>query len=322
MNETPQWKICIVTTASTASERSSIKNSLLYADHTDWVSLEISFGLWRELAGVLCEAVQAIEAKQKDFRKSLDFKEDESHLAFCEEIRAGGAAPVLKQHFARGEAYSHLTRMLLHFKTPRKLEIENSLRRELDPIIGNAGVVVCRTSLLERQSKYWNARSAAHELMMGLSRVLLPDVSSLPIDAIMDVRTCLRDSLDPMRAEMLRLTEDLRQLVGGSTDSAVIAAEADNLIATRVEPVVREANRRTNELVNAKWRKLFVGAAKAFGFAGAGFVDPKLIGKAVQQTLETGALAFSDPEEALPTVGSTAQFVLRARGLAAQHDQD
>ena len=62
---------------------------------------------------------------------------------------------------------------------------------------------------------------------MGLSHVLLPDVSSLPIDAIMDVRTRLGDSLDPMRAEMLRLTEDLRQLVGASTDSATIAAEAD-----------------------------------------------------------------------------------------------
>ena len=62
---------------------------------------------------------------------------------------------------------------------------------------------------------------------MGLSHVLLPDVSSLPIDAIMDVRTRLGDSLDPIRAEMLRLTEDLRQLVGASTDSATIAAEAD-----------------------------------------------------------------------------------------------
>lgn len=322
MNETPKWNICVVTTASTASQQATIKNSLLYADHTDWVSLEVPFALWRALGAVLIEAVQAIEAKQKDYRREVDFNEDEAHLSFCEEIRAGGATTVLRQHFARREAYGHLVKMLGEIKPELMVEIQYSVRRELDPIIGNAGVVVCSASLLDRQSKYWNARSAAHELMMGLSRVLLPDVSIMPVEVIMDVRGRLQDSLDPMRAEMLRLTDDLRKLVGSSTDSAAIAAEADNLIATRVEPVVREANRRANELLNAKWRKLFLGAAKAFGLAGAGFVDPKLIGKAVQQTLETGALAFSDPEEALPPLGSTAQFVLRARRLASEHDQD
>jgi len=86
---------------------------------------------------------------------------------------------------------------------------------------------------------------------------------------------------------MLKLTDDLRKLVGSSRDPDLLTAEANNLIATRVEPVVRDADRRANELLQKKWRKIFAGAVKAFGFAGAGFVDPKLVAKAVQQTLET-----------------------------------
>jgi len=38
---------------------------------------------------------------------------------------------------------------------------------------------------------------------------------------------------------------------------------------------------------------LAAGAAKAFGFAGAAFVDAKMLAKAVQQTLETTALALA-----------------------------
>jgi hypothetical protein len=329
MVETPPWKICIVTTAPTAYDYLSIKNALLYADYTYWVSLEVPIAWWRAMAGLL----EALDSGDKSSSKRLEFAEEKFklafleeirvQLAFLEEIRVGGAASLLKQHCTRDQTEAHFFRMISDFAVKKEPPgIWESILRELDPVLSSAGVVVCRTKLLESQSKYWNARSAAHELMTSLSRVLLPDVSDLPIEAIMDVRSRLQDSLDPMRGEMLRLTEELRQLVGSSTDSAAIAAEADNLIATRVEPVVRDANRRANELLQAKWRKLFTGAAKAFGFAGAGFVDPKLIGKAVQQTLETGALAFGDHEESVPPMGSTSQFVLRARRLAAEHDPE
>jgi hypothetical protein len=121
-----------------------------------------------------------------------------------------------------------------------------------------------------------------------------------------------------MRAELLRLTEDLRKLVSNQTDLKIIEYEACNLVATRVEPVVREADHRTRELADQKWRKLFTSAAKTFGFAGAALVDSKLIGKAVQQTLETSALAFGDIEDKRPGPKMTAQFVLQARRLIAE----
>ena len=152
---------------------------------------------------------------------------------------------------------------------------------------------------------------------MGLSRLLLPDVSDLPIDGIMGLREKMKDSLDPIRAELLRFTEDLRKIVESSPDLDLLNAEVKNLIATRVEPVVRDADRRANELLQNKWSKLLAGAAKArFGFAGAGFLDPKLLAKAVQQTLETGAMALSPVEDRGVSMSETAQFVLRARRLA------
>jgi hypothetical protein len=131
-----------------------------------------------------------------------------------------------------------------------------------------------------------------------------------------ELRERNKDVLNPMRAELLRLTEDLRKLVEDSKNGAgAIEAEAMNLVATRVEPVVREADHRTRQLLEQKWRKLYAGAAKAFGFAGASVLDPKLIGKAIQQTLETGALAFDKVEDKTPGPKMTAQFVLQAHSF-------
>jgi hypothetical protein len=91
------------------------------------------------------------------------------------------------------------------------------------------------------------------------------------------------------------------------------------LVASKIEPVVREAAYRTRQLVEPKWIKLFTGLAKAFGFAGASWIDPKLFGKAVQQTLETGALAFGEAEDKTPGPKMTAQFVLRAGSLVTKN---
>ena len=67
--------------------------------------------------------------------------------------------------------------------------------------------------------------------------------------------------------------------------------------------------------MDAKWRKLLTGAAKAFGFAGAALVDPKLLATAVQQTLEVSALALEKPEDNEPQARATSQFVLQARSF-------
>jgi hypothetical protein len=161
----------------------------------------------------------------------------------------------------------------------------------------------------------WSAYIAATQLMQALSKLLLTDVSSLPLDAIAEMRDRLQNTLDPMRAEMLRFTEDLRQAVDNDPhDPTLLAAEAENLIATRVEPVVREANAYAREMAEKKWRKLFTSAATAFGLTGAAFINHILMAKAVQKTLQTGALAFNASEDERTMPKATAQFVLEARG--------
>ena len=112
-----------------------------------------------------------------------------------------------------------------------------------------------------------------------------------------------------------RFTDKLRRAVGDEPEPSRVQAEAENLVAVRVEPVVREAAARTQELIDKKWRKLYTGAANAFGLAGAAYINHALLAKAVQQTLEVGALAFADPEDKVMHPKATAQFVLTARSI-------
>jgi hypothetical protein len=121
--------------------------------------------------------------------------------------------------------------------------------------------------------------------MEALSRLTLPDVSTLPLDVIAEIRDKLQVSLDPMRAEMLQLSEDLRK-TGAVTQDEVLR-EAKELIATRVEPVVRMASARAKELAKSRWRKFFVGITRSFGFAGAGLLSPAMLTKAVEEALAT-----------------------------------
>jgi hypothetical protein len=174
----------------------------------------------------------------------------------------------------------------------------------------------CYVGSLVTGGREWNTYSGVTHLQWALSDLLLPDFQDLPFGAIVELRESCGDVLNPMRAELLRLTEILREIVEHyKDDGATIESEARNLIATRVEPIVREADQRTRELADRKWRKLYTGAAKAFGFAGASFFDPKLIGKAIQQTLETGALMLKDEEDKNPHPKITAQFALQAHSF-------
>jgi hypothetical protein len=315
MHPTPQWKVCIVTASATPAEYKSIKNSLLYADHIYWVSLEVNFKLFDEfhtaLTGVLGD-------RENSRGKNVHLVAPGGYTEFKEQLRAGGAQAVVTDHFNPQESLDHLVAFLKDFSKSGQLkDLRKSVRQTVSRVLNDSRVIVGETHHLGfSQSKTWNSYLGAHELMMSLSRLLLPDISDLPVEAIMELRTHLQDSLDPVRAELLKLTEDLRKIVSTAKSAEFVSVEADNLIATRVEPLVRDANRRANELLDRKWRKLMTGAAKAFGFAGAGFADPKLFAKAIQQTLETSALALNEVEEDRAQLTATSQFVLHAYRLA------
>lgn len=165
-------------------------------------------------------------------------------------------------------------------------------------------------------SEPWNAYKATVELQSAVSNLLLPDVSDLPLSGIFEIRDRTKDLLDPMRAELLRFTETLRQMVKEArNDPDALRHEAENLVRTKIEPVVREAGHKARRIAEQKWRKLFSGAAKAFGLTTATLIDPKLYAKAVAQTVETGVQAFQTPEDKAPDPKVTAQFVLEAHSF-------
>jgi hypothetical protein len=280
----------------------------LYADHTYWISLEIAFEFWEHVHKTFPVT------KKGDLDQYVPPK---PYAQFKEELRRGGATDFMTQHLHAGEACEFLLTFL-----EGDSSVEEVARQLVVEAFTDSRVVVGELRFFGLgESETWNASRGAHELMMSLSRLLLPDVSNLPVEAIMDIRDRLQDSLDPVRAELLRLTEDLQLIVSKNQNKDSIFAESDNLIATRVEPIVRDASRRANELLDRKWRRLLGGAAKAFGFAGAAFADPKLFAKAIQQTLETGALAFGKVDEDRTNFKATSQFVLHARRLASGSDE-
>jgi hypothetical protein len=68
---------------------------------------------------------------------------------------------------------------------------------------------------------------------------------------------------------MLRFAESLRKMVDdGKDDPKAMRNEAENLVATKIEPVVREAVQRAKDMAEQKFRNFYTGVAKSsdFGF--------------------------------------------------------
>ena len=290
---------------------SDLRNAMLYADRVNWVSYERLFALTEErildvhrhlspkiVSDQLLQQLKAAADIAGIFRPAYE--------RFCADLQSSGTASSIREVFGTGPLEpDHAPRI--------------NFNKALASATEEARLIVRPTQAVEVSG--WSSYDAATHLMQAITRLLLPDVSSLPLDAIGEMKDRLRASLEPMRAELLRFTENLRELIGDKAiDSATLDREAVNLVASRIEPVVREANFRARELAERKWRKLYVGAAKAFGLTGAALVDAKLFSKAIQQTLEVAALAFADAEDESPkpTGSATAQFVLEAWTLSAQ----
>jgi hypothetical protein len=232
-----------------------------------------------------------------------------TYTGFLEQLRRSGLDRYVKHCWKPLEDLEQIT-------SEPKVTPDELISRTVVSAMQECRVFVdSRTSCVPLEP-YWSTDRAASDLFQAMSALLLPDVSDLPLEGIADMRDKLNPTLDPMRAEILRFTEDLRRSINDQLlTPSLLAAEARNLIATRVEPVVREAHHRTREMAQNKFRKLFANAAEAFGFAGAAFIDPKMIAKAVKKTLETGALAFADAEDDVAQPRATAQFLLQAHTL-------
>jgi len=333
---TPPWNVCVV---SLLNDYVGLKNALLYADHVEWVSMEPILAGIRLLAmvagkmGAIKEGLdfgplQTTTKYSPSLKISLVNRKTQESADFDYALEYPIEYSIVLQHIEENGPNSIVTEHFADALFNQRWE-PTSLDQMKESLISLAGKTVanvskdCKGFILPDGLGHvytcdWNSYLATSALQSAVARLLLPDVSSLPFPAIFEMRDQLSDVLEPMRAELLRMSIELRKFVRNINEEAAVKAEAEILIATRVEPIVREADHRARELANKKWRKLYTSAAKTFGFAGAAYFDPKLLGTAVQQTLETGALAFGDLEDRMPGPKMTAQFVLRTRTMISE----
>lgn len=148
--------------------------------------------------------------------------------------------------------------------------------------------------------------------MNALSRVLLPDVSSLPLLEVPELKDKVKDELNPMRGELLRLTEDLRQMVEDEHSEEEVAREAENLISTRVESVLFEADHHLKDELNNKWKRFFRRTGKAVGLYAGGYLGLDFSKEAFTELLGAIAGVLQGHGHWRPPT-ATAQFVLEIR---------
>ncbi len=332
---TPESMItALATRAKPENPYQSLRNALLYADKVYWLPTEMFLSPLSSFLPSGGQPTMIEEALRRDAPELVQF---------LNEIETSGAGSAISLTFDLQTVCDALTETLNIFcdavekgavnDTAAVDRLFDSFGQSFPEIIGpyikqavaNSRAFICSDGIFKidpHLTKYapWNSYRAATDLSDSMANLLLADVAMLPLEAIVELRDRLRDSLDPMRAEMLRLTETLRTLVAEKTDASNVQNEARNLIATRVEPVVREAARRANEMASAKWRNLFRSGAKAFGFTGAAFFNPAMLGKAISQTLETATNMFVDPDQPSDPMKATAEYVLFARAFLAETD--
>lgn len=343
MLSSPPWNISVITMQG--EDYKNLKNALLYGDSVEWLNFELLPTLfqavrlsprwvWETSSGSERFEVEiSFVGGETDW--SVWFRNRATHLewSYNAETPAGheelihtscvtpGDSSPLRRHVGPNECGNILQKMFRDVARKRGgIELSKHIQTITGPIAKNTTSIIWPVGV-NRKTESWKAHNAAQSLQSAVSKLLLPDISVLSVEEIFELKDMLSTSLDPMRAELLRFTEDLRKMVSANADADEIEREAVNLVATRVEPVVREADHRTRELAKKKWRKFYEALAKAFGFAGASLIDSKMIAKAVQQTLEAGAVVLAKPEDQTPQPKMTAQFVLEARSLLIEGEK-
>jgi len=288
---TPAWNIFV----ESDENDPDLKNALLYADKVHWISTEMI------AADVYGGTFRPTGGGWREFSPTPPTKYGETLFKIRDAGLTGCISPIIVPWEVEGLSITERGPLIL--------------KRVAEAVKDSK----CIVSPVSDSRKPWNTYQAVVELQSAITRLVLTDVAELPFEAIFEIRDRTADVLDPMRAELLRLTEALRMMVESTKNGPRdLRSEAESLVATKVEPIVLEAAGRTKDLARQKWRKLLKGAAKSFGLAGASLFDPNLIGKAIAQTLETSAQALGRLEDKTPGPKHTAQFVLQAHRIMTE----
>ena len=353
MSQPMPWNLCVVSHYPDLPNCAELANALLYGEKVVWLPTELAelaqgyFSVASETRSVnvtieWCTPVKVRSPEQLNHRRKgynelfnqieaaglsvevpvtcLPHKFIEEAVEIVSgrlperEVKAGSSEALICDLLRTFKTFN-LRTMLESFKLIGELDARRIL--EIRQYLDDNRIHGC---IFEPGSKFllepvgdWSAHPAAQLLMNEMSRLLLPDVSRLPIPAIAELKEDVKDYLDPARADMLRLSKQLREMVKEKQSLNDVAHEASNIIATEVEPVVRESARQTAEVMKSRWKKFLRGTLNFIGVCGLGFLNPAMFAK---EAAMGGLKLVSDSTEAIgktvpPT--HTARLVLEIK---------
>jgi hypothetical protein len=161
----------------------------------------------------------------------------------------------------------------------------------------------------------WTPWQGVAELQRAIQKICLPDVSALPIDDILQIQSNCADLLVPMRAELLRLSKNLRESVKSTDDRSDIAREAEFLVQTDILPVVMETSTLVTEELRKRDKDFAYKIIRFAAIAGLGFLLPdaiKFMPTVIDKAIDSVEAAHQSLSKSRPPT-RTAQFVIEVR---------
>lgn len=342
---TSDWTIGVVTQSRHFHE--NLKNALLYADEVLWLPTAIPIfrslgdvkavseflGSWGEWRG---DQYEEFEAFLSDTLDGLE-QEYDSQQEFLEKINQDDLPIRIPVACRYPYAESLMDAVAyVHMKGKRGSDYMRSVLREIaldisptmefhadrswGSLLEGSHVAVFDGDGQERVQlpQLWRTYPATQILMNSVQRVLMPDVSHLEVDQILELRKEAHDELVGMRCHLLKLSSDLRKLTGDEVSYQTIVREAENLIATEVEPEVRQVKTKLKHIRKKSIRSVLGNVGEVFGLCLGGFFVPSLWIDAFKQTLKIPQNLLD--QEGLGDIATgTTQFVLKAERFVDKH---
>ena len=189
------WTLCAVTHSGSGYQ--DVKNALLYGEHVHWVSTE-TVGM------VIASIAHPQEHPDEDGNHRIDIVRTAPYDAFLSEIQSSGAGQFIAQHLDEGEATVTVIRIGLSGAIAEGKPgeaLSKAISAHIEIAAAQSKVIVSQypPSLLQE----WNEYKMTRFLQKPISRILLPDVSRLPIRAILEMRVQLADVLGQMHTQFV-----------------------------------------------------------------------------------------------------------------------
>lgn len=161
--------------------------------------------------------------------------------------------------------------------------------------------------------QYWQPHRIVNYLLEALQKTqILPDVSNLPLEELRELQDKVKLYLLPVRAELQRLTKDLRKLVGDELTDEVLRREAEILVSTDIEPLFIETAALISDQLRNRYKRWLVKSLRVIGLASLVSFDPKLVTTATKDSVELATDIISNLD-AVKSTSPTVQLAFSMR---------